>query len=362
MANQVVYGFHNLADVFGQRVTEQGEGVVATAIAAAVAEHNRQIDAMLALFVRDVAEFKLNYRAPGVTRNQPLDEHGRPLPVKAAAKYEVAFPLQMSGNAIGWTWVAFQKLTVGEVNDQVRTVLMGDMRWVFDHILAALFTNVTWPFTDDEHGALTIQPLANGDATTYQLISGNDQVATDNHFLAQAGAIADAANPFPAIYTEITEHPENGGDTGNVITFVPTNVKAAVLGLATFHPLADPNIQTGANSDVLTGTLGTTVPGRLIGYEDSRVWIVEYPRMPNDYLITVSTAGDRPLGRRQDPEANLRGFVEIPQDDDATPFPYLRRTWIRRAGLGALNRVGAVVQRVGNGTYAIPTNFTSPMA
>ena len=162
MANQVVYGFHALVDVFNKRVTQVGVDVVSTAISTAVTEHNRQIDAMLGLFVQDVTSFKTTFSVPVVMRNQPLDEDGRPQPVKGMASYDVAFPLQMSGNAIGFNYVTFQKITVGEVNDIVNSVLMGDMRWVFDHILAALFTNTTWTWTSKETGSLTIQPLANG--------------------------------------------------------------------------------------------------------------------------------------------------------------------------------------------------------
>jgi hypothetical protein len=35
---------------------------------------------------------------------------------------------------------------------------------------------------------------------------------------------------------------------------------------------------------------------------------------------------------------------------------------IRYAGYGALNRVAAVVQRIGNGSYAIPSGYTNPLA
>jgi hypothetical protein len=62
---------------------------------------------------------------------------------------------------------------------------------------------------------------------------------------------------------------------------------------------------------------------------------------------------------REHVEAGLRGFNARYQTmEDGSWFT---TQYVRAAGFGAWNRVGAVVQRVGNGTYAIPTNFTSPM-
>ena len=361
MANQVVYGFHNLSDLFASRASEVGETVISEAITAALAEHNRQVNALMDIFVRpmDAGVFKTSFDSPFITRNQPLDEDGTPLPVKGAARYEVAFPIKMSGNAIGFNFVDWQKITVEEINRTVNSILMGDMRWVVDQIMAALYTNTTWDYWSRETAGLTIQPLANGDATTYQLVAGNDTVATDNHFLAQASAIADGTNPFPTIRAELEEHPENGGTGTVAVAFVPTGLMATVNALATFHAVADPNIRASANDATLVGDLGFTTPGRLRGYEDSGVWIVEYPRLPASYIPWVAVGGEKPLGQRQDPEQSLQGFVEIPPDKDMSPFPYMRRSWIRRTGFGAWNRVGGGVTRIGNGSYAIPTGYAA---
>jgi hypothetical protein len=360
MANQVVYGFQNLSDIFGQRVTAVGVDVVNDAITQARAEHDRQINSLMGIFVRNVDTFQTTYGIPANVRNQPLTEDGRPNPIKGAAQYSVAFPLQMSGQAIGYNYVTFNKLTVEDVNRDMATVLMGDMRWMFDHMLGALFANTTYTWWSKETGDLTIQPLANGDSVTYNVFTGADTGATDTHQLAQANTLGNGAdNMFATLYAELAEHPENAG--GDFIAFIGSGLKSAATGLTTFNPVADPNVTPGANSDRLTGTLGVNLPGRLIGYDDSGMWVVEYPRLPANYILAVATGGEPPLGLRQDPEPALRGFAEVPAENDPTLFPHLRRTWIRRAGFGAWNRVSAAVGRVGNGTYAVPTGFTVPM-
>lgn len=356
--NQVIYGFHSLQDRMDERVENLRDGDIDNAITQAMAEHNRQLDAVRALFVRRVTEPQMVFRTPGVTRNQPLDEFGRPIPVKTAGRYTVGFPMADSGNAVGWTWQHGIARTVREVNDVIRVIQDGDGRYVYDHILAALFAAAPWTFFDNERaGELTILPLANGDAQPYLVAEGMEAGATDNHLLAQANAIGVGADdPIPTIIQEITEHPENGN--GEVVIFAPPTLATALIGLPTFHPLPDPNIAQGANADRVVGSLGVALPGALLGYDEQGAWIVRWPRMPGGYLVGISTAGERAVGERVDGLAALQGFVEM---DDNRDFPWYQRNWLRKVGYGAFNRVGAVAYRVGNASYAVPTGYSSPM-
>src|SRR5690349_4717566 len=326
MANQVLYGFIGLKDVLGQRLSTVDAELITGAIQQSVDEHNRQMDALMSLFVSPVTSATERYKQTGPARLQPLDENGR------------------------------AQMTVQDANDATAQMLEADMRWMRDHILSALFASATWSFTDPQYGTLTVQPLANGDTVTYAVQTGADSGATDTHQLAQANAIgAGSDNPFPTIRNELLEHPENSGD---VIVFLPTGLKAATQALATFNPIADPNIQPGSGTDRLVGTLGVATPGNLIGYEDSGVWLIEWPSLPANYMIATTTGGDRPVGMREDPEAELRGFKRVAERDN---HPFYESQWLRRAGFGARNRVGAAVIRVGNGTYAVPTGYTPPM-
>jgi len=359
MPNQVVYGFHALHDRFGQSATAAGVEVVNDAITQAMAEHNRQLGLLTDLFVQRGMTGQQVFRTPQVTRNQPLDEYGRPIPIRGAARYTVGYPLIQSGNALGYTWQASLALTVGQINDVINTIQVGDMRWVFDHILAAFFAASSYSHFDAEAaGDLTVLPLANGDAQTYQMFAGTDNNGTDNHLLAQLNAIgAGADNPFPTIYSELMEHPENGN--GQVIAFVPTNLKASIMALATFNPLPNGNIRLGANSDELVGRLGVATPGTLLGMEDSGVWIVEWPRLPSGYMMCLNTGGPAPIGERSSDLPELQGgLIELPRNED---FPWYQRQWMRANGYGAYNRVGGLVYRIGNASYAVPTNYASPM-
>jgi hypothetical protein len=360
MANALLHGFLNLQNVLGSRLTDVGTEVVYDAIQQSVAEHNRQIAALTSLFVMPTTGYKVRYRTPTAARLQPLDENGRARPIKPAGQYDVAFPIQMGGTAWGANYVTRQKMTVQEVNDATTTVLSADARWMRDHILAALFYDDNaggngWTWADEQYGNLNIMGLADADTVTYMVQTGADSGVTDDHYLAQAGAIANDANPYPTIYDELTEHPEN---LGEVICLIPTNLKATTEALTLFTPVSDPNVQVGLATDRLVGTLGAAVPGEVIGYVE-KCWIVEWKSLPSGYIVSVTSDGQPALGMREHPEANLQGFQMVAERND---HPFSETQWLRAAGFGAWNRVGAVVYRVGNGTYAAPTGYSSPLA
>jgi hypothetical protein len=263
MANQVTYGFYDLQSVFDQRVTEVGVNVIRSAIDATVAEHNRQMDAFLSLFVRRTTQFKQIFRTATVASLQPLDQNGRARPIQTAGQYETAFPLMDAGTAWGANYKTRVKMTVEEANDITATLIMADIRWMRYHILGALYDNVGWTYADPEHGNLSVVGLANGDTVTYQIMAGTDAGATDTHYLFQNAAIDDSNDPFPTIQAELAEHPEN---TGEIVAFIPTNRKASVQALTAFYPAADPNIDLGASQARLVGNLGVALAG---GVEES---------------------------------------------------------------------------------------------
>jgi hypothetical protein len=358
MANQLLYGFIQLKDLTARRVTEVGVSVVNTAIEQAVAEALRNIEAVTSLFATPTTEFKTKFNSPSIARLQPLDESGRARPIKPGGQYPIAFPLQDGGAAWGMTYKAREKMTVQDANDATATLIGADARWMGDHVRGALFANVPWVFPDPEHDDLTIEGLANGDAVRYQVQAGNDQGATDNHYLFQADAIDDDHNPFPTIHDELTEHPENSGE---VLSFIPSNLKNTVKGLQTFYPEVDPNIQQGSGVSVLSGTLGVPLPdgpGSLLGYDDSKVWIAEWKKLPDNIIVSLMTGGERPLAMREDEVETLRGFRKVAQRDD---HPFYESQWLRIAGFGGRNRVGALVMKIGSGSYSVPTGYESPV-
>jgi hypothetical protein len=357
MATAPLFGFLDLLTAFNDRVETVGVDLVNAATQATLAEHNRQMDAVTSLFVTRTTDFKTRYRSAAAARLQPLDDNGRARPISLAGHYDLGFPIQSAGGAWGANFRARAKMTVAEVNTVLSTILTADRRWMRDHIFAALFDNVGWTFDDEEHGDLAIKGLANSDTVEYLIQAGADVGATDTHYLATADAIADAADPFPAIYEELVEHPENDGD---VIVFVPTNLKSATQALASFVPENDPRLRVGSAITELIAQPGlSNVPGDFLGYHDAKLWVFEWRALPSGYIVATTTGGERPVAMREEPEASLQGFGARAERDD---FPFWEAQYTRYAGFGAWNRVGAVVQRIGNGTYAVPSGYAAPMS
>lgn len=350
----ILAGLLNQSDLSDQRVTTVGIRQVFDAIEQSVAEHNRQLNALMALFSTTTTEFQTRYELAGNTRNQPLDENGRARPIKPSGNYTVGFPIHDSGNAWGKNYKTSVKMTVGEVARITAMMLDGDSRWMRDHVLAALFFEngtTPWPFTDPLHGSLSIYGLANGDTTTYQIMSGADSAATDDHV---KGSATVTAAMFLDIHDELVEHPENQGE---VVAFVPTASKATIEGLAGFYPVADPNLRSGSGVTELARSLNIATPGTLFGYLEG-VWVFEWRSMPADYVIGTTVGGTPALAMRQEPEAELQGFNRVADRND---HPWYETQYLRSVGFGAFNRTGAIVYRTNNATYAIPTGYTSPM-
>jgi hypothetical protein len=354
MANAVAYGFVGLQHLFSQQITDQNVPLVLDAVRQSAEFWTNQMNTLFgaANLAERTTEHKARYALTAGGTLQPLDEWGNPLPVREEGYYELAWPIQGGGTAFGDNRVTRALMTVEDANRRTLELIRRDADWVRRHILAAIFDNTTWSYTDQRYGALTIQPLANGDTVTYPRKNGT--VSTDTHFLAQAGAIADVTNPFPAIYTELNEHP---GNTGPFVVYVPSNVVSAVQALTAFVPVADSDIRLGNASDTLVGTVDAGVGEQVLGKVDN-LWIIEWGALPNDYLIGHARGGNPPVRMREYPAASLQGLITEFHSSDGN----LRETrMIRYAGFGAFDRTSALVQRVGNGAYAIPTGYTQPL-
>ena len=135
---------------------------------------------------------------------------------------------------------------------------------------------------------------------------------------------------------------------------------ATATALNEFVEVGDPDIRLGSGSDVVV-TNTTAILGfgtEVLGKTKSGIWLVEAPVIPNNYIVTVAAGADPVLRMREYAAPELSGlFLETHSADgnsEASRF-------IRYAGFGARNRVGAVVTRIGNASYAIPTGYAAPL-
>lgn len=359
MPKPVQYGFLSLADVMQSQVTPALVPRINAAIMATMVEYNKQLNAMLALFSISTNNFKVRYQTPIAKRLQPLDENGRARPTKGVGFYDVAFPMFAGGDAWGINYVAQQKMTVQDINDWLYATLTADKAFIAEKLMVALLAKDPWVYTDEQHGDLTVMPLANGDAQEYHIRAGYAGGAPDSHLLGQLAAISDANNPFPMIRRELIEHPENGGSAAEVIVLVPTAQIESIENLAGFSEPRDTDVTPGLGQAYLSGTLNAPVPGRVRG-KVNHCWIAEWPTLPDAPLIAVpyGAGGDAALAQRQHAEASLQGFFELPLRSDT---PYQERQFQRHTGFGTQNRVGALVMTIGSADYQVPAGYEAPL-
>jgi hypothetical protein len=355
------FGFIKLADLYDQRVSEVGVQRIYDAVRQSAAEYNRVADAVMGEFAERTILAMEQYELPGDGTLQPLDEDGNPMPVKPSGSYQVAYPVQGGGTAWGTNRVSRELLTVEEAARQTDDAMQRDADWMTRHMLAAVFDNATWTYNDKVGangakglGDITIQPLANGDTVTY-VRKGATAAAVDSHYLAQAAAISDAANPFPTIKAELHEHPSNMN--GRILCYVATSLVSAIKNLSGFVPVDDPDILSGDNTDRVSNIPSVGPGDEVIGKIDG-CWIIEWGSLPAGYMI-AKIAGKRVLKQREFPVASLQGFFPEKASPDGN---HIVNRMIRYCGFGVSDRVGALVCYVGAAEYAIPTGYDAPLA
>lgn len=357
LVGELLYGFHNLEDNVDDLAVDVGLETISDAVREANAFYAEEIRRALSLFVVGGMPDSIGVQPPVEGgRLQGLDQWGRPTPRRMPGKRQRRFPIHMAGDSIAGNWLQFQEMTVQQINDRIDYLQQADANWNRDHMLASMFTNATYPFDDEKKGTYDISVLANNDDEQYFLSGGS--AGQQNHFHFDSALGTDT---LQAARADLIHHGENGGENGEVVAFLPTTSEQTVRALPGFVSAADANVQRGTAIDTYIGDVPVDYPGKLIGYdEDAQVHLVIWGRIPADYMVTVSTAGLRPVGMREHVLANLRGFIEM--DDGRQDLPYWQRIWVRLAGYAIYNRVGAVVTRTNSGvSYAPPANLVQPI-
>lgn len=348
MAQTIAYGFEGLQSQWSERVTEVGVQRIWTAVQESLDEYNRQIDGLLGSFIERTTDRTRKIMLADDGELQPVDEWGNPLPMRPKGSYDVAFPIQGGATAWGANRVTRALMTVEEANRYTIEAMKQDARWIRRHALAAILDNQPWTFNDPQ-GDIVIQPIANGDSVTYNLIGGN--AGTDNHYLAGTAALS--SSTFVMIRDELLEHPSN---TGPVVVYVPSNLVSDIEAIGDFVEVGDPDIQPGAMADTLVGRIGRGFGDEVLG-KVAKCWIVEWRALPDNYMIAHSI--DNPvLAMREYPAAELQGFFMERHSPDGN----IQETrMLRYAGFGVANRIAAVVYQHGTAQYGVPSGFDAPL-
>jgi len=347
-----LYGIMGMPDVKNLTVNSIGQRVVYDAIRQLVDRYNAELAEMLSLLVeRDTTDAQETYMLTGGGMMQEATDLTRPGAIRPPAGYPVGFEIRDARDQVAWDDIAMAYATVEIVEQTVAHVMVRHTNWVRYNLLKCLFRNTVKTYVDPLLGAISVQPLANGDTVVYPPVYGSTTGATDDHYVGIAGAnIADGTNPIPVWRDELLEHV---GTAGNVVMFLNPTQAAEAAALTAFVDIVDPAITV--NQGITAQYNGSKVPGEVIGRVNN-VWISSWKWMPANFSLTIDTTMPPPIIRRIDRVA-LPGRGALALVATQSEYPLQESFWRDRHGFGVGNRLNGVVGMLGNATYAIPTAY-----
>lgn len=322
---------------------------------------NSELDALTGVFVGTETESHQERAYKPGTGEMAETATGDAGPaVRASGSWTVAYPLRNFAERVIATDVDMAYMTAAELDRHTQTVTT---RWANRHrneILRAFLTNVASTFTDERHGDLSVQPLANGDAVTYPPIISSTTEATANHYLVSgyaAADISDTNNPFATMADKLEDHWGQSSEGGQILVFINRAQRAKTSALTDFVSRGQANIAYGQDTDLALPE-GIRLPGNLRGVLDEYgVWIVQWDRIPAGYMLGLHLGTSAPLARRVDPaDTGLARGLHMAGAEDDVKYPLRGMSYRDRFGYGVRNRLnGVVMQLKASDSYDVPS-------
>ncbi len=325
--------------------------------------YNADVQASMTNFVdpTPVTVATRRYRLPGGGIMQSRGGLAQSKAVKGKGYWDVAFPLNEIGDQLAADTVAIRYMSVGEYDVHVVTIIKRHAARLRFDILKRMFNNTSETFADPLYGSLTVQPLANGDATTYPPAFGASAEATADHYIGSnftAANISDTNNPYVLIVAKL--EPQFGYMQGgaNIVTFIHPDQTAKTQALTDFVDVADNYTMLGDNERTLMGLPSVPGSARLIGRTNG-TWVAEWlAGIPTGYMLGTHLEAPKPLIKRVDEAVGIPQGLHIAAQSDGSDYPFEQAHYMDRYGIGASNRLnGVALQLVASTTYGIPTVY-----
>lgn len=351
--NAITYGFHQLEDVYDQRVSDIEPVRIDTAFRESARRYSEDMDAVMDVLVEDTTERDGAFELPTSGELQPGSENGTPVPTQNYLEILQGYPMWRGMDSIGFNREAWAKTTPADLEKKNLAVQSKMARWRFRRAFGAFFTNASWTFAEKGRTNVTVRGLATtSDGAIFIDDNGDPSVA--EHYTGQAGAISNSANPYATNSTILGAHPSN---MGQIVSYIPSGLVADTEALAGFYPF-DPNkglVEFGDDVDLAVSTIGQFIGfgNEVIGVVGDNV-IVLSRRLPANYVVSVVLGDSKPLVRRVEPEVALQGLQVTEFQVDSN---FRKIDFYLKEGYAVNNPVAIAVRRIGNGTYAIPTGY-----
>lgn len=350
-----IFGMLGLPDTDRLFVNTIGQRAVYDAAQLLLDRYNADLRLALTAFVEAQTEdYKLRYRLPGGGRLQRRGGETDSARVKALGYWDVAFPLEDFGVAIGGDDVALAYMTLQEYDRHLQTIFLQDINTVRFELLRCIFDNTQRTFVDPLYGTIYPEPLANDDSVVYPPVLGSETEATDDHYLASAyaaTAISDTNNPYITMRQELEEHfrAPTGGDA--IAVFIHPDEVPETEDLTDFDPVTDSFIRAGTQTAVPINL--PNVPGRILGRTNG-CWAIEWRWIPSGYMLAVHLEVPAPVMERIDAaDTGLGSGLQMRAREE--DYPLESAHYRHRFGYAVGNRLNGVVMFLDTGSsYTIP--------
>lgn len=277
-------------------------------------------------------------------------------PVTVSGGWTVAYPLHEFSDDFQLTDVNWAYMTVGGFQAHVDGIISRYFTRLYKEALRVIFNNTSQTFTDEQRGALTIQPLANTDGTLYPPGPYGSAV-TERECYAESNttSISTVNNPFPTISSHFRTI-FGPSSRYQIVTFTNSAQQTEISGVGTFVDIVPEYTRTSQATEYALDNL--MMPGEVIGRVDGclvNVWDV----VPDNYLLSIAVSPDipAPLKMRVDPAVTGLGGGDLQYIDNSGHELHLDR-WRARFGMGAGNRLNGHVMEIGNGgSYSVPADY-----
>jgi hypothetical protein len=338
-----------------QSIAAYGEDRAWEDVAAALAAHTNQMNAMMAPLLERTTDRQRRYGTAASRTMQVADQFGRPQAQKITAGATLGFPLRLYEDALQWTRKFMQAPgSAQQLAAEFDAILDADRRLVLYEMKRALMTPTNYTFNDVlvDNVQLAVKALANADGASIPLGPNGESFdgSTHSHYLYTSGTSLAAADVSAGI-TTVREHTA----MGVIQVWINSAQESAMRGLTGFVPHLYGYIQRGggATDDATNQALSVANPNdRSIGFfGEAEVFVKSW--WPSGYLgyVNVGAAQAPLVMRTREGQGDL---VLVFDDED---HPLRARAYEREFGIGVHNRVAVAVQYIdsGNGgAYVAP--------
>lgn len=360
----LVYGLHDLETLKEERIEEIGISEINDRIIEWNNELNRVYNAIFGQFTQRDERWNVSpiskYNLPAASEMQPVDEHGVAVPARETGSYQIGLPMWRRERSFGFSYEALRKVTVAELSREMASVERADITSSIRLFLFSLFYGAAWTQVSTENALpdIPVLPLADGDTVTYA-VRGELTPQTADHILAQAGDIA-TTDPFPTIKETLSQY-SSSSPNARIVAFVggSTNVSQIKALDGFFRVDRTAHTSWGANVSLVDMSADTFIGmgDEVLGEHEEGVLVVRWKTIPDNYIVAFNLDAPPAVGIREDEVQSLRGLFRIDAVENSGNT--LLSRFRRKIGFGVVNRTGALVLRVGNGTYAAPTGYTA---